>query len=63
MSPVTRPGFGYADAVLGTRASRIAAGRARRAVLREVLLEVLREVRLTRILLRVGSFYGGRSRF
>jgi hypothetical protein len=46
-SPVTAPGFGYADAVPGTRASRRAAGRARRAVL-------VREMRLTLTLLEVG---------
>ncbi|GAA4292794.1 hypothetical protein GCM10023086_03010 [Streptomyces venetus] len=45
---MTRPGLGYADAALGTRASRAAAGRASRAV----LLRGLK--RLMTVLLAVG---------
>ncbi|GGZ11720.1 hypothetical protein GCM10010365_34180 [Streptomyces poonensis] len=66
VDPVTVPGFGYALAVPGTRASRTAAGTARRAVLRDERDErgprdvrEVRDVRLTRNLLgRMGSSSG-----
>jgi hypothetical protein len=52
VEPVTVPGLGYAEALLGIRASRRAAGRARRVVR-------TREVRLTRASLTEG---GGRPK-